>query len=114
MLNTALNEHHMNKYVVLERLPHSFSKGLFILPIHALHLTSLGLPGCDGGGVLRRGGGCDVPLPLLRPRCLCLYRHAVCHSQGVETNRLQVSLFSGLSFRLCALVLRSSLSLDAV
>lgn len=57
-------------------------------------LTSLGLPGCDGGGVLRRGGGCALPLPLLHPGSLCLHCHAVCHSQGMETNCLQVSLFS--------------------
>lgn len=57
-------------------------------------LTSLGLPGRDGGGVLRRRGGRALPLPLLHPGSLCLHCHAVCHSQGMETNCLQVSSFS--------------------
>lgn len=59
-----------------------------------LHLTSVGLPGCDGGGVLWWGWRCALPLPLLYPGSLCLHCHAVCHSQGMETNCLQVSLFS--------------------
>lgn len=61
---------------------------------YVLHLTSVGLPGCDGGGVLWWCGRCALPLPLLYPGSLCLHCHAVCHSQGMETNCLQVSLFS--------------------
>lgn len=72
--------------------------------ICVLHLTSLGLPGCNGGGVLWWSGGCTVPLPVLHSGSLCLHCHAVCHSQGMETNCLQVSTFSGLSACLSALV----------
>lgn len=53
--------------------------------------TPSGLPGRDGGGVLRWRGGYTLPLPLLLPGSLCLHCHAVCHSQGLETNCLQVS-----------------------
>lgn len=67
---------------------------LYLFVCFIICLTSLGLPGCDGGGVLRRGGGCALPLPLLLPGILCLHRHAVCHSQGMEANCLQVSSFS--------------------
>lgn len=67
---------------------------LSLADLPALHLTSLGLPGCNGGGVLRWRGGCAISMPLLHPCCLCLYCHALCHSQGTETNRQQVSLFS--------------------
>lgn len=59
-----------------------------------LCLTSLGLPGCHGGGVLWWGGGCALPLPLLRSGSLCLHCDVMCHPQGVETNCLQVSSFS--------------------
>ena len=62
--------------------------------VFILCLTSLGLPGRDGGGVLRWRGGRALPLPLLHPGSLCLHCHAVCHSQGMETNCLQVSSFS--------------------
>ncbi len=73
-------------------------------------LTSLGLPGCNGGGVLWRGGGCALPLPLLHPGSLCLHCHAVCHSQGMETNCLQVSSFSAsLPARPHFLILQPSL-----
>lgn len=73
-------------------------------------LTSVGLPGCNGGGVLRRGGGCALPLPLLHPGSLCLHCHAVCHSQGMETNCLQVSSFSAsLPARPHFLILQPSL-----
>lgn len=67
---------------------------LFICVILYICLTSLGLPGCNGGGVLWWGGGCTLPLSILHPGSLCLYCHAVCHSQGMETNCLQVSSFS--------------------
>lgn len=73
----------------------SASRRFVCLPVFLLLcLTSLGLPGCDGGGVLRRGGGRALPLPLLHLGSLCLHCHAVRHSQGMETNCLQVSTFS--------------------
>lgn len=76
----------------------AYTSSLFVRPpfcsCYIMRLTPLGLPGCNGGGVLRRGGGCALPLPLLHPGSLCLHCHAVCHSQGMETNCLQVSSFS--------------------